>query len=203
MIKFAWDGEASPMDRLGADLALGSTLKDSLHELHFLLFGLSLSFITFCCYFLADAIRRLKRFQQYQKYITEIVEKHKGLPQIGAHIPNLSWFARVTEKDRQEIFMRIHDRFTDTENAVQGDLYIHIPRSFDLAKYLTVASAHIMAEIVEIHPIDWCVVTVFVTIAWSAWYFTLDNASGTDGGYIAFWIIEIVFILTGIALDFK
>ncbi len=47
-------------------------------------------------------------------------------------LAQIHWMARQTDQDRQEIFFRIHDRFTDSENVVQGDLHMQIPRNFNL-----------------------------------------------------------------------
>ncbi|EKX50513.1 hypothetical protein GUITHDRAFT_103745 [Guillardia theta CCMP2712] len=201
LLNFSISSEKSLMDKVGYSISLGHELHNMFEHMHWLLFGVTATFLCLSLFLLRVNLSQLRRYESWSDQIEEGVDVLHLSPNVGQHEPRLGWMRWTSRRDEMEVFLRVFSRFVDVE-AVLSNSEVEIPKDFNLGLYLMKRSSAIISAIIQISPLDWLVLLLLSFVAWIAWYVNAGEST-TDGGYVCFWIYDILLLLLALAVDYK
>eukprot|EP00291_Cryptomonas_curvata_P029275 CAMPEP_0172205520 /NCGR_PEP_ID=MMETSP1050-20130122/32665_1 /TAXON_ID=233186 /ORGANISM="Cryptomonas curvata, Strain CCAP979/52" /LENGTH=934 /DNA_ID=CAMNT_0012884415 /DNA_START=185 /DNA_END=2989 /DNA_ORIENTATION=- len=178
----------------------GGILASNLSQLHFLLFGVSATFI---CTSLLLLYFHVKHFEQYKRWSDQI--ESFGRPNADSRAGDISlsfsWMRHRSKKEEKEVFLRLWERFVDPREALIGE--VPIPADFNLGEYFILVSSRAFADVLEISASSWMILIILGVLGWAVYY-----AGGVGGyfgdawGYYIFWIYDGMTFLFAASLDF-
>eukprot|EP00960_Hanusia_phi_P046026 757579-Hanusia_phi.AAC.2 len=186
---------------VGYSINLGHELHNMFEHMHWLLFGVTATFLCLSLFLLKVNLSQLRRYESWSDQIEEGVDVLHLSPYVGQHEPALRWMRWTSRRDEMEIFLRIFSRFVDAE-AVLSNSEVEVPKDFNLGLYMMKRSSVVISAIIEISPLDWLLLLLLAFVAWISWYVNYGKSS-TDGGYVCFWIYDLLLLLLALAVDYK
>jgi len=201
LLNFSFSTEKSLMDKVGYSINLGHELHNMFEHMHWLLFGVTATFLCLSLFLLKVNLSQLRRYESWSDQIEEGVDVLHLSPYVGQHEPALRWMRWTSRRDEMEIFLRIFSRFVDAE-AVLSNSEVEVPKDFNLGLYMMKRSSVVISAIIEISPLDWLLLLLLAFVAWISWYVNYGKSS-TDGGYVCFWIYDLLLLLLALAVDYK
>lgn len=200
--EFEPPGQPSVLDRIGHAVHLGHEIHIIFVRLHFLLFGVSISFICLCLFILFATLRHNRPYKIWSQQLETGNQVLHMLPEVGQYTPETRWMHSETIKDKMEIFLRLFLRFTDPNTITRGQ--VKIPPNFNLGHYLTLQSSQMISTLIQIEAFDWVFIVVLAGVEFFAWFLSKGwNEEQVDGGLVLFWVFDGLVFIAALALDYK
>ena len=206
-----WDEDDSLIVIIGEWIApgYGGVLHTTLSHLHYMLFGISMSFVLVCTLLLAMSAAHFGKCMRWSSQIETHMDP-RSQPCTGKIGPSISWIRPWSVAEEREIFLRLFVRFVDPRDALAGETAI--PKDFNLGEYWTIVSATTIARVVTVSPGLWLTIIALGVVAWAVHYRELQayGGSGQDDHsgnsttllYGVFWTFEGLLLISAIAFHF-